>query len=298
MIDLYKNFTLGLAAVALTLSAFGAGVYGAVSLQTPALTAAVAESRPLPVVELPDDALVADAAIILDIRTNRVLYQKNATAQLPLASITKLMAVETVLSYATPEVPVEITRKHLSYDGDSGLKVGESYSVGDLISLALVASSNDAIEAALSAVGVGGVDLMNEKAEELGLTQAHFFNASGLDVTSSTSGGYASAYDTARLAAIFYNHHPDFFELTTHAEVSVGEGASMAATTVPLQSIPGFVAAKTGYTDLAGGNLVAIFDLEPGLTVAAVALGSTREARFSDVKTMIDAARASLQAQQ
>ncbi len=62
----------------------------------------------------------------------------------------------------------------------------------------------------------------------------------------------------------------------------------------PLQDMHGFVAAKTGYTDLAGGNLVAIYDLEPGLTVVAAVLGSTRDGRFDDIKTLITAARESL----
>jgi D-alanyl-D-alanine carboxypeptidase (penicillin-binding protein 5/6) len=138
---------------------------------------------------------------------------------------------------------------------------------------------------------------MNEAARALGLTQTHFFNASGLDVTKSTSGAYGSAYDVARLAATFYKNHPDFFELTTKPEVSIDQNdatITAAATTEPLQSIPGFVAAKTGYTDLAGGNLVALFDLEPGLTVVAVALGSTRDGRFADIEAIIAAARDAL----
>ena len=68
----------------------------------------------------------------------------------------------------------------------------------------------------------------------------------------------------------------------------------MVATSVPLQSIPGFVAAKTGYTDLAGGNVVAVFDLEPGRAVVAAVLGSTHKGRFDDMKILIEAARSSL----
>jgi D-alanyl-D-alanine carboxypeptidase len=298
MTDLYKNFPLGVLAVALTFGAFGAGVYGAVSLDPRSLSASVAAEDLPPVrVVLAEDALAAKSAVILDTRTNRVLYQKNANEQLPLASITKLMAIQTVLKYSTSDTDVTVTAKAVRTEGDSGLKAGQVVKLGDLITLALVASSNDAVEAALGSLGEEGIRLMNETAKESGLTQSHFFNASGLDVTDTTSGGYASAFDTARLAAMFYAQHPKFFELTTRAEVSVdqsGTEITAAATTVPLQSIPGFVAAKTGYTDLAGGNLVAVFDLQPGLTVVAVAMGSTREGRFEDVKKMIEAARAAL----
>lgn len=294
MNELYKNFPLALFAVAVTLGAFGVGVYAAVSHDSASLPAAAAQALPQRPLALEDEALEAKAAVIIDARTNTILYQKNANEQLPLASITKLMAVETVLRYSYPDADVVVTPRSVRAEGDSGLKAGQIVKLKDLIALALVASSNDAIEAALDSLGEGGVTLMNDMAEELSLTQAHFFNASGLDVSGSTSGGYASAYDTARLAAIFYSRHPEFFEMTTRAEVALDNGSAFTATTVPLQSVPGFVAAKTGYTDLAGGNLVAVFDLEPGRTVVAVALGSSREGRFTDVQKMIDAARNAL----
>jgi len=54
--------------------------------------------------------------------------------------------------------------------------------------------------------------------------------------------------------------------------------------------VPGFIAGKTGYTDLAGGNLVVVFDVEPGQPLIAVALGSTQEGRFSDIRALINAA--------
>jgi D-alanyl-D-alanine carboxypeptidase (penicillin-binding protein 5/6) len=207
------------------------------------------------------------------------------------------MAAEVVLSRKDPQTPVLITAADVAPEGDSGLVVGETAILGQLLRLSLVASSNDAITAAARSLGDNYVDEMNAEAANLGLTKTHFFNATGLDINTQTSGAYGSAYDVARLASIFYNHHTDFFELTTKPEVVIdnnGNELSGAATMEPLQSIHGFVAAKTGYTDLAGGNLVAIFDLEPGLTVVAAVLGSTREGRFDDIKTLINAARASL----
>lgn len=290
-----KNAAMALGALAVTLGAFGMGVYGAVKVNAPMLTASAAEA--VPQVNLDPSALKAEAAVIYDMRTNRILYQKNATEQLPLASLTKMMAVETVLSIKDPATPVQITRKDIAVDGDSGLRAGETITLGDLIKFALVASSNDAMEAAVGSLGEGGIDKMNAEAAALGLTRTHFFNATGLDVTTKTSGAYGSAYDVARLATTLYKHHPDFFELTTKPGVSIdqnGKTLTAEATMAPLQGIPGFVAAKTGYTDLAGGNLVAVFDLEPGRTVVAAVLGSTRDGRFTDVKALIEAARNSL----
>ena len=296
MIYYAKNISFGVAAVVLTLGAFGAGAYGAVALSLSGQAAAAAEFK-IPSVALADSALIAKSAILYDTGTGRVLYQKNAYEQVPLASLTKLMAVQTVLSVKSPDTPVQITRSDLNPSGDSGLKVGQTIRLGDLIKFALVASSNDAMEAAAASLGDGSINKMNAAAAAMGLTKTHFFNATGLDISTTASGAYGSAYDVARLAAIFYKDHPDFFELTTRPEVSInqnGKELKAGATATPLQGIPGFVAAKTGYTDLAGGNLVAVFDLEPGLTVIAAVLGSTHEGRFSDVAALIAAARKSL----
>ena len=294
MIYYAKNISFGVAAAVLTLGAFGAGAYGAVALSRSGQAAAEFK---ITSVALADSALIAKSAILYDTGTGRVLYQKNAYEQVPLASLTKLMAVQTVLSVKSPDTPVQITRSDLNPSGDSGLKVGQTIRLGDLIKFALVASSNDAMEAAAASLGDGSINKMNAAAAAMGLTKTHFFNATGLDISTTASGAYGSAYDVARLAAIFYKDHPDFFELTTRPDVSIsqnGKELKAGATATPLQGIPGFVAAKTGYTDLAGGNLVAVFDLEPGLTVIAAVLGSTHEGRFSDVATLITAARQSL----
>ena len=289
-----KNISSGIAAAVLTLGAFGAGAYGAVALSRSGQAAAEFK---ITSVALADSALIAKSAILYDTGTGRVLYQKNAYEQVPLASLTKLMAVQTVLSVKSPDTPVQITRSDLNPSGDSGLKVGQTIRLGDLIKFALVASSNDAMEAAAASLGDGSINKMNAAAAAMGLTKTHFFNATGLDISTTASGAYGSAYDVARMAAIFYKDHPDFFELTTRLDVSIdqnGKELKAGATAIPLQGIPGFVAAKTGYTDLAGGNLVAVFDLEPGLTVIAAVLGSTHEGRFSDVAALIAAARKSL----
>ena len=290
-----KHLSFGIAAALLTLGAFGAGAYGAVALNQSGQAAAARFNAPF--VALNDNALAAKSAVLYDLTGAKVLYQKNAYEQLPLASLTKLMTVEVVLSLKSPDTPVQITRSDLSPSGDSGFRVGQTVMLGDLIKFALVASSNDAMEAAAASLGDGFIDKMNTAAAAMGLTKTRFFNATGLDINQKASGAYGSAYDVARLAAVFYKNHPDFFELTTRADVSIdqnGKELRAAATAAPLQNIPGFVAAKTGYTDLAGGNLVAVFDLEPGRTVVAAVLGSTREGRFSDAVILLEAARQSL----
>ncbi len=296
MTPLSKNLYALAGALVLIGGSFGGGVYLSLLASPSSQSAAVAEASAI-TISLPPNKLEAEAAALYDIKSGRLLYQKNANEQLPLASLTKLMAVEVVLSQRSADTPVQITTNDLRATGDSGLKPGDTVTLGDLIKFSLVASSNDAITAAAASLGQDPIAAMNAAAYSLGLTKTHFFNVTGLDVTKTTSGAYGSAYDVARLAATFYQDHPDYFELTTRPDVQIdqsGKELSATATMAPLRVLPGFVAAKTGYTDLAGGNLVAVFDLEPGLTVVAAVLGSTHEGRFSDIKMLIEAAHQSL----
>jgi D-alanyl-D-alanine carboxypeptidase (penicillin-binding protein 5/6) len=243
-------------------------------------------------------AIIAKAAIVLDPATGQVLFSKNGEVSLPLASLTKLMTAETVLSVEKDNASVTITPDDLKPEGDWGFKVGETWSLGQLLKFGLVASSNDAMAAAAASAGPQIIDDMNKTAANLGLTQTYFLNPTGLDLDPSTPGAYGSAHDVARLASVFLKNYPELFESTTHASVTIVSASSTleaASTDVPLLTIPGLIAAKTGYTDLAGGNLVAVFETDINHPLIAVVLGSTRDGRFSDTKTLIDAARATEQ---
>lgn len=291
----YYLYTFFAGVIALTGvgAAFGAGAYATAYHYSGGQTAAAPTFKPLVLRE----ELTAKAAVVIELESGQVLYQKNAYEPLPLASLTKLMSAEVVLSQKPLDTPVRITEAHLTPEGNSGLRAGATVRLGDLIRLGLVASSNDAMQAAASTLGKNGTEAMNAAAAELGLTKTHFRNPTGLDTSEHEAGAEGSAYDVAWLAIHFLKNHPDLFELTTAPAVVVAQNnqvLSAKATSLPLQSIPGFVAGKTGYTDLAGGNMVAIFDLEPGRPVAAVVLGSTYNGRFEDIKALIETARQNL----
>lgn len=247
-----------------------------------------------PALTLDPASLEARAAIVYDPSNDRILFTKNSNQQLPLASLTKLMVAKVVLEKKSPTTLVSITQDDLRPEGDWGLRAGDVVSLGDLLKFGLVASSNDAIAAAAATLGNNYLANMNLAAVNLGLTQTYFLNSTGLDVNQTTSGGYGSAYDIARLTTLFYKQHPEFFEDTSAASVSIhasGRLLTSQATALPMLAIPGFAGAKTGYTDLAGGNLVVVFDAEIGHPLVAVVLGSTEEGRFSDIKKLISAAR-------
>jgi len=242
------------------------------------------------------NTLQAEAAVVYDPTDGHILFAKNDEEQLPLASLTKLMTADAALGVLSATSSVRVSEEAIQTEGDSGLKAGQIWKAGDLIKYALLVSSNDGMAAvAESAGGPAFMQKMNDDAETLGLAQSYFLDPTGLDLTTDVSGGYGSARDVALLASAFYETYPSFFESTLRSGSTFGSGAnavSGTATAAPLLDIPGLIGAKTGYTDLAGGNLVALFDIGLGHPVAAVVLHSTEEGRFSDMRALITEARA------
>jgi D-alanyl-D-alanine carboxypeptidase len=247
-----------------------------------------------PRVSLDPAAIMGKAALVYDPGTRVLWWQKSANEELPLASLTKLMTAQVVLNQKSPATAVTITARDLKPEGDWGFKVGQVIPLGDLLRFGLTVSSNDALAAAAATIGPDYVAQMNAEADRLGLTHTHFLNPTGLDMTQSIAGAYGSAYDVARLVAVFYQDHPDYLKMTTAqtSTLTTTSGDLVAvATAAPLSDVPGFIGGKTGFTDLAGGNLAIVFDVEPGHPLVAVVLGSTEAGRFDDIKTLINAAR-------
>ncbi|MES2006788.1 MAG: hypothetical protein V4436_01630, partial [Patescibacteria group bacterium] len=240
--------------------------------------------------------LEARAAVVYDVKENKILFEKDAMESWPLASLTKLMSAEAILSFNAEDSSVAITPEALKPEGDSGLIVGERWSLKNLLTMGLVASSNDAMAAAAGSAGTTSiVERMNSTAQMLGLAHSSFTNPTGLDVTTSEAGAYGTAHDVALLAADFLKRYPELFAATVAKKTELvvnGKIIEAKPTAEPILDIPGLIGAKTGYTDLAGGNLVAAFDLELGHPVVVVVLGSSREGRFTDVRALIEATRA------
>ena len=293
-----KDRSLWQAGVAILMGSavLGAGVYFAPLL-------APKEPEVVPVVEAPKPDAFAQmyvqgkAAIVYDLTTGEVLYQKNSQAQLPLASLTKLLTVYAGATALTDTSIVTITASALAAEGESGFVEGETFRFKDAAELALVASSNDAAaaiaEAAQKVRGVAGSALMASAAQAANLSQTYALNGTGLDEDTQVSGGYGSAHDVAVLAGALLEVAPDIARSTTRSTVSVtsqnGIPHTMNNTNQGVVQVPGALLSKTGFTDLAGGNLVVVFDAGMGHPVAVVVLGSTVEGRFTDVKRLMNA---------
>jgi D-alanyl-D-alanine carboxypeptidase (penicillin-binding protein 5/6) len=241
--------------------------------------------------------LIGQSAIVYDLTNGQTLYSQNADRQLPLASVTKLLTAYAGLEALGPAAQVRISSTSLAVEGESGLMEGETFTLSDLTRFALVGSSNDAAEAIAEAVaarrGQTERDALGAAAASIGLTKTYAVNGSGLDVNTITSGGYGSARDVAILAGALLKKAPAIADATTEPAVFVrsitGTPHSLPNTNQGVVTVPGILLSKTGYTDLAGGNLVVVFDAAIGHPVAIAVLGSTQDGRFADVNRLIAA---------
>ena len=156
----------------------------------------------MPVLAVPD--IGARAAILINADTGKVLYERNADERMLIASTTKIMTALVVLENCGLDELVEIDSRSAGTEGSSMyLRSGETYTVEELLYGLMLASGNDAASAlAIHAAGdiESFAELMNEKAEELGMAGTHFTNPHGLDA----EGHYSTARDMARLGACRY----------------------------------------------------------------------------------------------
>ena len=243
--------------------------------------------------------LAGESAIVYDLSNGQTLYSQNADRQLPLASLTKLLSVYAGLQSLTLTTSITISSTSLAAEGDYGLTEGESFTFGSLAKFTLVASANDAAEAIAEAVetarGMDARTMLAGAAAAAGLSKTYAVNGSGLDVSTTQSGGYGSARDVAILAGKVLQKAPAIAEATTQPSITVrsleGTVHSLPNTNQEVTHVPGILLSKTGYTDLAGGNLVVVFDAAIGHPVAVVVLGSTRDGRFADVDRLMQATR-------
>lgn len=257
--------------------------------------------------DLMEVSVRAKAAYVWDVQAQRVLFEKNADEVLPLASITKLMT--SMLAYELLDTSSEttITSNALRQEGNTGFSEGEKISLQNLTKMALISSSNDAAFALAASVGSAlgtnepssqFVTGMNIRAEELGFNTLSFKNPTGLDVSVSEAGAEGSAADVSRLLEHILLHYPEVLESTRLSAARVynseGDFHDVTNTNEAMYAIPNLLGSKTGYTDLAGGNLTIAYDAGFNRPIIVTVLGSTREGRFTDVLNLVAAVNESL----
>jgi D-alanyl-D-alanine carboxypeptidase (penicillin-binding protein 5/6) len=234
--------------------------------------------------------LSAQAGIAYDLTTHQVLYAKNITKQMPIASLTKIMTAIVALENEDPNQQISISKDAANIGEDSmGLSEGESLSLHDLLYGLVLHSGNDAAEAIADASPYGRdnfVYIMNKEAEELGLTNTHFTNPTGLQGDGKQ---YSTAYDLLVMTKYALDM-PLFKQVaaTVHYDIYSTEhnkAYHLDNETNLLTSYPGVKGVKTGFTDEAGLCLVTYLEHD-GHRIIAVLLNSPD--RRQEMKDLLD----------
>ena len=244
--------------------------------------------------------ITAHSAYVWDVVGQRALYEKNQDEILPLASITKLMTALVAYELVPDNKLVTISAEAASQQSGGSLEPGETYKVKELADFALISSYNSAAYTLASSVGelLGENDAqaqfiaaMNIKADELNLQSLEYESSTGLDISATKAGAYGSARDTSYLMEYILLNYPEILSPTLTEYVRLynqnGEYHEAHNTNNILTDIPNLLGSKTGFTDLAGGNLTIAFDAGYNRPIIVTVLGSTRNERFSDVKRIV-----------
>lgn len=237
-----------------------------------------------------DPGINVVAGASYDLTTNKYLYENNIDKHLPIASLTKIMTAIVALENMDINQNVTIDSKAANIGEDSmGLRQGESLQLKDLLYGLILNSGNDAAEAIAAASPFGRdnfVYLMNKKAEDLGLSDTHFTNPTGLQ---GDGVQYSTVHDLIVLTryalqnSVFtevaktYEH--DIPLTDTHKAYTLYNETNL------LTSYPGVEGVKTGFTDEAGYCLVTYLNYQ-GHQIIGIVLNADN--RRQDMKDLLD----------
>lgn len=220
----------------------------------------------------------AEAAVLMDQSSGRVLFSKNSSEKLPIASITKVMTAILAIESGKLNRTFTVSREAVRAEGSSiYLKAGERIRLIDLVYGLMLRSGNDASVAIAEAVAgstQGFALLMNEKAAELGMHDTHFMNPNGLD----DPGHYSTATDMAALTR-YAMRNTVFRKITgTHSyrvEKTNKENARVFTNkNKMLRLYSNATGGKTGFTKKAGRTLISTAS-SGGLSLIVVTLNDS-----------------------
>lgn len=239
----------------------------------------------------------APSAILMEVQTGTVLFEKNSHQQLPPASVTKVMTLLLVME--------ALERGQISWDdtvvaseaaaakGGSQvyLEAGETMTMDEMLKAVVVASANDCATAL--AEHVAGSESaftarMNERAKELGLTDTYFVNCTGLDDEPEAAEHLTSAYDIAVMSRELLKHDA-IRRYTTIWMDTVRNGTfGLANTNKLVRFYQGTTGLKTGYTSAAGHCLSASAQRDGVEYIAVVLHCTSSQERFQSAKALLN----------
>ena len=249
-------------------------------------------------------SIFADSAVVMDIGSGAILYDKRSNEQHYPASITKILTTLVALENAELTDKVTFSEDSISFleygDAHIGMKPGEEISLEDALYAVLLASANEVSYAVAESVGTtmgGGYDTfiqaMNDRAKEIGCTNSHWVNANGLH----DDQHYTTAHDMAVIGAEVFGHE-EFRKITSTLQHIIPPTNLVPEQRVFQQnhkmlqpSNPHYyeycVGGKTGFTDQAKTTLVTFAD-NGDMQLVAVNLKSYGVNVYTDTRAMFD----------
>jgi len=240
--------------------------------------------------------LSAQAAVLTDAETGKILYAKNASEPLPPASLTKIMTLLVAMEemkLGRVDWDTEITASQRAWEvSESGntstmfLNIGQTATFREMIQGIAIVSANDACVAVaehLYGSEAAFVQQMNQRAAELGLENTNFVNTHGLHDPDQ----YMSALDIARLASFFIKTQPEAAVYQSEREFTFNEIRQFNRNPL-LGSYPGTDGVKTGSTPQAGMCLAAT-SIQQGMRLISVVLNTpSLQARGEDSEVLLN----------
>ena len=231
----------------------------------------------------------AHAAVLLEPSGGEIVYSRNETERMSMASTTKIMTALVAVESGDLKKSYAIPAEAVGVEGSSVyLQAGEHLTLEELLYAVMLESANDAAAAVACLVG-GSVDgfagMMNEKAAQLGLTDTHFTNPHGLD----NPDHYTTALDLARLTAYALDN-PVFAEIasTVRKTIPLGDGEGTRVLLNHnrlLRQYEDVIGVKTGFTRHSGRCLVSAAERN-GVRMIAVTLNAPDD--WQDHRTLLD----------
>lgn len=247
--------------------------------------------------------LYAQAAVLMDADSGRVLYGKNEDAVLPMASTTKIMTCILALEYGDPEQIAEVSAYAAGMPKVKlYVRQGEKFRLRDLLYSLMLESHNDSAVVVAEAVG-GSVEkfaaMMNQKARDIGCFDTYFITPNGLDATVNETGKThaTTAADLAKIMAYCVTDSPkkeEFLEITRTLNYDFTDADGSRSFhcnnhNAFLGMMQEALSGKTGFTNNAGYCYVGAIKSEDRIfTVALLACGwpNNRSYKWSDMKKL------------
>jgi|GEM_PF-2678842 len=236
--------------------------------------------------------IAASTVLVKDLENGQILYEKNASTPRNLASLTKIVTGYTALKHAPSSfTPIQIDPLSLEAIGDQGLKVADMFALSDAVGFTMATSSNDMAMALQSALPNLLDHMRIESAEVGGIT---VMDPTGYDYRSPARASTARPDDILRMAEKYVQEYPAEAKKSTQSYPGIWVRNKQVSRTAP-HSFKGIerlshhdlALIKTGYTYLAGGNVLAIATIN-NRNVGIVIMDSTLEERHEDMIKILD----------